>query len=155
MGPDIIVFSPFFCFSEKCDNSKHTNLIFFHRERQRTRMLKPFLSFLVIFGTCRVKPVAFADKRSEGRTFAATPLRGNETLLSWFTVLDVTRQSTGREGRVKGSKVTVFNSEGFHATVARTTSTTAGRGASCCSSPYCFRRFFFFYYSGAHHSFDH
>lgn len=56
----------------------------------------------------------------------------------------MTRRSTGREGRMKGSKVTVFHSEGFHATVARTTSTTAGRFASCRSSPYCFRRFFFF-----------
>lgn len=72
-----------------------------------------FVCFLAHVGSS-LPPLLLAWAMSKGRMFTTTSLEGNETF--GFTVLDRTRRSTGREGRVKGSKVTVFNSEGFHAT---------------------------------------
>lgn len=151
MGPQVIVFSPFFflfCFPKKCDNSKHTNLIFFfHCERQRTHLLKATLFSLSLLFLAHVGssllPSLLANEIREGQDVHYDTIEGKRDDISFkLTVLDMTRRSTGR---VKGSKVTVFNSKGFHATVARTTSTTAGRSSSCRSSPYCFRRFHLFF----------
>lgn len=74
----LLLFSP-----KKCDNSKHTNLIFFFplwKAEDSSVKSNLVLSFRVIFGTCRVKPVAFAEKSREGQMLTTTPLRGNETI---------------------------------------------------------------------------
>lgn len=107
-----IVFSPFFLLE---NNSKQTNC-----EKAEDPSVQPFSVFtcFVLFFLAHVgsslPPLLLAWEMSKGRMFTKTSLEGNETF--GFTVLDRTRRSTGREGRVKGSKVTVFNSEGFHAT---------------------------------------
>lgn len=106
-----IVFSPFFLLE---NNSKQTNW------KGRGPVCSTFFClymfcfvFLAHVGSS-LPPLLLAWEMSKGRMFTKTSLEGNETF--GFTVLDRTRRSTGREGRVKGSKVTVFNSEGFHAT---------------------------------------
>lgn len=107
-----IVFSPFFLLE---NNSKQTNC-----EKAEDPSVQPFSVFtcFVLFFLAHVgsslPPLLLAWEMSKGRMFTKTSLEGNETF--GFTVLDRTRRSTGREGRVKGSKVTVFNSKGFHAT---------------------------------------
>lgn len=97
MGPDSIVFSPFFffVFQKKCDNSKHTNLDFFFFslwKAEDSSVNRNLFSLFVIFGTCRVKP------------------RGNETLSFFFLVhsarhdAPINRQR-GQNERVKGHSV--------------------------------------------------
>lgn len=113
------------------NNSKQKNWTFFTG--------RGVVCFSLVFGTWRVKPAAFAARQRDGRSFTTTSLEGNETF--GFTVLDGTHRSTGREGRVKGLKVTVFNSKGFHTTVAQT-KLRAAVSASCWSSPYCLHCFF-------------
>lgn len=107
------------------NNSKQT--FFFTVKRQRSRLFNLFFVFLAHVGSS-LPPSLLAGAMGKGQIFTTTSLGGNETF--GFTVLDRTRRSTGREGRVKGSKVTVFNSKGFHATLARSPM-TARRRASC------------------------
>lgn len=141
------VFTLFFCFPEKCDNSKHINLVFFSTVKGRGLVcLKPFSLFpCFFFGTWRVKPDAFAARqRDEQADVYYDTAKGERDVIFFFSSQCSTWRADQQAERAewKGSKVTVFNSEGFHATGARTTSTTAGRRASCRSSPYCFRRVF-------------
>lgn len=64
------------------------------------------------------------------------------TALGGFTVLDKTRQSTGR---VKGSRVTVLTATGFHDDI---------HGAACCSSDLFSQLFLFLFSFEMLHSFD-
>lgn len=114
MGPDIIVFSPFFYVFKKNATTVNIQTWFFFfislwKAEDSSVKSNLFLSFLFLahVGSSLLPPL-LADKLSGGWMFTMTPLRGNETLSFRFTVLNMTRQSTGREGRVEGSKVTVF-----------------------------------------------
>lgn len=151
MGPHIfffsIVFSLFFLLE---NNSKQTNC-----EKAEDPSVQPFSVFtcFVLFFLAHVgsslPPLLLAWAMSKGRMFTTTSLEGNETF--GFTVLDRTRRSTGREGRVKGSKVTVFNSEGFHATAV--TNNTHDSRTPCLQLIITILLSLFFF-KQAFHSFD-
>lgn len=81
MGPDIIVLL-LFCFPEKCDNSKHTN-IFFSTVKGKWLVCQkqPFSLFLCYFwhmeGQARPSSL-LPNNKSEGWMFTTTPFKGGK-----------------------------------------------------------------------------
>lgn len=82
------VFTLFFCFPEKCDNSKHINLVFFSTVKGRGLVcLKPFSLFpCFFFGTWRVKPDAFAARqRDEQADVYYDTAKGERDVIFFFS----------------------------------------------------------------------
>lgn len=143
----VFFLSRFFFYSEKCNNSKHTNWFFSLWKAEDSVFVFSRL-FLAHEGS---KPAASGrrgDERKGGRGFTETPPR--ETSSSDFLFFSCSQCSTRRadqkrQAGVKGSKVTVLNSKGFHVKQhpIMTVPAPRCRPSSCCSSPYCFPGFSF------------
>lgn len=113
MGPDIIVFSPFFVFKKNV-TTVNIQMSFFHCERQRMHLSKAAFSSLSLLFLAHLQssllPLLLANKMSKRWMLTTTTLRGYETLFIFFHVhsarhdVPINRQR-GQSERVKGHSV--------------------------------------------------